>query len=166
MKPIFISGPKTFFRLLFVCLLLTAPENLVTRAQDAAKGTNETWITPARAARKANPVSADAKSLLQGKELFTNGCLPCHGPTGRGDGPAAISLDRNGVKVRPGNLSNPKMWQQSDGALFWKISEGKTPMPAFQEAFTEEQRWQIINYIRTLAPREDKPIQQANSGGK
>jgi mono/diheme cytochrome c family protein len=44
------------------------------------------------------------------------------------------------------------MWHQSDGAIFWKMSEGNTPMPAFQETFTEEQRWQVVHYVRTLAP--------------
>ncbi len=39
-------------------------------------------------------------------------------------------------------------------AIFWKISEGNSPMPAFQEAFSDEQRWDIVNYVRTLAPKE------------
>jgi len=46
------------------------------------------------------------------------------------------------------------MWQQTDGAIFWKISEGNSPMPAFQEAFSDAQRWDIVNYVRTLAPKE------------
>ena len=104
---------------------------------------------------------ADAQSLSKGKELYTAGCMPCHGPAGKGDGSAAALLERNGAPIRPGNLSDPKLWQQSDGTLFWKISEGKTPMPAFQEAFSEEQRWQIVTYVRTLAPKE-----QIKSGGK
>jgi len=113
----------------------------------------ETWIAPARASRKPNPVPADQKSIAQGKELFTASCLPCHGPSGKGDGLVAATLERNGVRVRPGNLSDPKLWQQSDGAIFWKISEGNSPMPSFQESYTEEQRWHIVNYVRTLAPR-------------
>jgi mono/diheme cytochrome c family protein len=118
----------------------------------------EQWIAPGRAARKQNPVVADANSVAEGKALFVQACLPCHGPAGKGDGPAAPTLQRNGVSIRPGNLSNPALWQQSDGTLFWKISEGRTPMPAFQEAFTEEQRWKIINYVRTLAPKpKDEP---------
>ncbi len=79
-------------------------------------------------------------------------CLPCHGPQGKGDGPASISLERNGARIRPGNLSDPRMWQQPDGALFWKITEGNTPMPAFGETLSEDQRWEIIDFVRTLAP--------------
>src|SRR6266567_1735848 len=135
-------------------------------SQGQPKTEGEAWIAPARAARKPNPIPADATSIAQGKELFVLGCLPCHGPSGKGDGPAAAGLERNGVPVRPGNLSNAKLWEQSDGTLFWKLSEGKSPMPAFQETFTETQRWQIVNYVRTLAPKEENKNHVANSEGK
>ena len=135
-------------------------------AQNAPKTEVDSWTAPARAARKQNPIPADATSLAQGRELFVAGCLPCHGPSGKGDGPAAATLERNGVPIRPGNLSNAKLWEQTDGALFWKMSEGRSPMPAFQETFSETQRWQIVNYVRTLAPKEENQQQVANSGGK
>ncbi|MBI3880919.1 MAG: c-type cytochrome [Verrucomicrobia bacterium] len=117
-------------------------------AAEAAKPADQPWIAPARAARKPNPVAVDANSITQGRALFTMACEPCHGPSGKGDGPAAPSLER-----KPGNLTDPKMWEQSDGALFWKIGEGKNPMPVFQEVLSEEQRWQVVNYVRTLAPQ-------------
>jgi len=130
-------------------------------AQDTANTLPAVWTAPARAARKSNPFPVDQKSLAEGKELFTAACLPCHGASGRGDGPAASTLERNGVRVRPGNLSDPKIWQQADGAIFWKISEGNSPMPAFQESYSEEQRWQIVSYVRTLAPRAGMEITKA-----
>ena len=113
----------------------------------------EVWTATARASRKPNPVAANQKSISQGKDLFTAACFPCHGSAGKGDGPVAGTLERNGTPVRPGNLSDPKLWEQTDGALFWKISEGRSPMPSFQESLSEEQRWQIVNYVRTLAPK-------------
>jgi len=103
---------------------------------------------PARAARKKNPVPADEQSIAAGKPLYTKECFSCHGATGKGDGPAAKNLERP-----PGDLSNAKLWEQTDGALFWKITEGLKPMPTFEKTFSEEQRWQIINYVRTLAPK-------------
>ena len=124
-----------------------------TTAQAQEASTNTVWAAPARAARKENPVPADEKSMAQGKGLYVAGCMPCHGATGRGDGPAAATLERNGVHVHPGNLADPKMWQQTDGAIFWKLTEGMTPMPAWRETLSEEQRWSVINYIRTLAPK-------------
>src|SRR5689334_20875951 len=70
-------------------------------AGDLPKDLAEAWVAPARAARKENPIPADAKSIAQGKEFFTAACFACHGPAGKGDGPAAVSLERNGVRVRP-----------------------------------------------------------------
>jgi mono/diheme cytochrome c family protein len=132
-------------------------------AEDTPKKAGEAWTAPGRAAHKENPVAADAKSLAAGKDLYTSACFPCHGTTGKGDGPAGAFLERDGAPVHPGNLSDPKMWQQSDGSIFWKISTGKTPMPAFDGAFTEEQRWQIVAYVRTRAPKEEKDSQQPKS---
>jgi mono/diheme cytochrome c family protein len=131
-------------------------------AQTSTGAPAGTWTAPPRAARKPNPVPADTKSLAQGKELFVAACLPCHGASGRGDGPVSATLERNGVRVHPGNLTDPKMWQQSDGAIFWKVSEGNSPMPSFQESYSEEQRWHIVNYVRTLAP----PQQVTNSNAQ
>lgn len=119
---------------------------------NSASSTNA-WTAPARAARKENPVAADPKSIEQGKGLYAMNCVPCHGATGAGDGPAAATLERNGVPVHPGNLTDPKLRQETDGALFWKITEGNTPMPAWGEALSEEQRWVLINYVRTF-PRQ------------
>ena len=49
-------------------------------------------------------------------------------------------------------LASPALWAETDGELFYKISTGRAPMPAGEKLMTEEQRWQVINYIRTLAP--------------
>ena len=119
--------------------------------------TNTLWSAPARAARKQNPITADAGSIAKGKELYVSGCLPCHGPSGRGDGPAAATLERNGARIRPGNLADPKRWEETDGELFWKITEGNSPMPTWGLTLTDEQRWCIVNYIRTLAPKLPHP---------
>src|SRR5882724_12044846 len=122
---------------------------IVAFAETGGSNPADAWVAPPRAARKENPVASEPKSIAAGKELFIAACLPCHGAAGKGDSPAATALERDGKPVRPGNLSDPKLRAQTDGALFWKISEGRSPMPVFQEAFTEEQRWQIVNYVRT-----------------
>jgi mono/diheme cytochrome c family protein len=119
---------------------------LVAIGDDAAPPPDE-WKAPARAARKKNPIAADAASVATGKAIFVKQCLSCHGPLGKGDGPQAKDLQK-----KPGDLSNPKLWEQTDGALFWKISEGKKPMPTFEKLTTEEERWNVINYVRTLSP--------------
>lgn len=107
------------------------------------------WEAPKEAAEVKNPVAADdEKSIAAGKIVYTRQCLACHGAAGKGDGPAAIAL-----KAKPGDLSDPRMWKQTDGALFWKVSEGRGSMPVYKKLLTEEQRWNTVNYIRTLAKK-------------
>ena len=111
----------------------------------------EEWKAPARAARKKNPIAVDAKSLASGKAVFAAQCMSCHGPAGHGDGPAAKDLN-----PKPRNLSDPKIQEQSDGSIFWKITEGKKPMPTFEKLISEDDRWNVINYVRTLIAKGDK----------
>jgi mono/diheme cytochrome c family protein len=106
--------------------------------------TQDNWTAPARASAKKNPVPADAASIGRGKGVYTAECLTCHGPSGKGDGPQAAQLETN-----PGNLT--KLQGQSPGALFWKVSEGKKPMPTFSTKLSEQQRWDVVNYIQTLS---------------
>jgi len=135
----------------------------IASAQDALKVTTSAWIAPARAARKENPIPANEKTIAVGRELFVAACLPCHGPAGKGDGPAASTLERNGVKIRPGNLSDSQMWQQTDGEIFWKLTEGNSPMPSWSQTLSEEQRWSVISYIRTLAPKLGNNVSITNT---
>lgn len=105
--------------------------------------TQDNWAAPARASAKKNPIPADAASIGRGKAVYTAECFTCHGPSGKGDGPQAAQLEKN-----PGNLT--KLQGQSPGALFWKVSEGKKPMPTFSTKLSEQQRWDVVNYIQTL----------------
>ncbi len=109
------------------------------------------WEAPVSAVSKKNPIPADAHSLALGKEVFEENCLPCHGASGRGDGPASKALTK-----KPGNLTDAKrMETQTDGALYWKIGEGSNPMPEFKDALTDDQRWEVINYVKTLARKDN-----------
>lgn len=114
-------------------------------------GGQEKWVAPADADKKTNPIASDEKSIAKGKTLFTNTCLNCHGKKGKGDGPKSAELDKP-----VGDLTKDDFQKQSDGALFWKITEGRKPMPGFKKDMTEEQRWQVINYVRTLGSGEAK----------
>jgi mono/diheme cytochrome c family protein len=106
------------------------------------------WKAPSRDSRKKNPVAADDKSLAAGKVVYFKQCLSCHGEQGHGDGPASKDLN-----PKPHNLADPNISAQTDGSMFWKITTGKKPMPAFESLIPENDRWNVINYVRTLEPK-------------
>lgn len=111
----------------------------------AADGAPEHWEAPARSAKKKNPVASSEASLIRGREVYIKECASCHGDQGRGDGPGVKDLE-----VKPGDLKDPQVTGQSDGALFWKITEGRKPMPSFAENYSDDDRWNLVNYLRKL----------------
>jgi glucose/arabinose dehydrogenase/mono/diheme cytochrome c family protein len=116
---------------------------------------NRRWRAPEEANNKKNPFAADPIAAEQkGKALYDSYCSSCHGQNGFGDGAAGHSLGQ-----RPANFHDRRVKNQSDGALFWKMSNGRGNMPPFKESLTEEQRWQLVSYIRKFTIRE--PVLQA-----
>ena len=114
------------------------------------------WEAPARAARKKNPIAADEKSLALGKAVYVKECSSCHADTGKGNGSAAKDLN-----PKPNDLTVAKVWEQTDGVLFWKITEGRKPMPGYEKLLSEDDRWHVINYMRgTFAPKDSKATTQ------
>jgi mono/diheme cytochrome c family protein len=115
-----------------------------------------TWQLPDDADKTKNPTASSAESIAKGKELYlerTKGnCIFCHGETGAGN---EANLPR--LRRKPADLTNKeRMTAMTDGEVFWKISKGITGiMPAGEKRMTEEERWHVVNYVRTLA--KDKP---------
>ena len=108
--------------------------------------TSPLFTAPASADAKVNPLKGDAAATAAGGKLYQANCAICHGAKGLGDGVAA-----SGLAKPPANHSSVAVQKLSDGALFWMISEGNTPMPSYKAVYSETQRWQLVNYIRTLA---------------
>lgn len=101
---------------------------------------------------RINPVRRTEAVMIRGEELYRAHCLMCHGVAGRGDGPAAFS-----VNPRPADFTKPQgIDDHSDGELFWYISKGiaGTSMPAFENFLTEEERWTLVHYIRSFSEAE------------
>jgi mono/diheme cytochrome c family protein len=97
----------------------------------------------------ANPVTADDNSIKRGAELYAINCQMCHGTSGQGDGPVAAFL----VKFKPANLTSPLIKAFSDGQIFMTITNGVPErMPALNENLTVSERWDVVNYVRTLQP--------------
>lgn len=114
--------------------------------QDFSKNT---WELPDDADKTKNPVATSPESIEKGKTLYlerTKGnCIFCHGETGAGNEANFPRLRR-----KPADLTNKeRMAKMTDGELFWKITNGRGPMPPWKH-LPEKERWQIVNYIRQL----------------
>lgn len=107
----------------------------------------EQWSILARARKLKNPVPTTPAVLAQAKDLYQQHCQRCHGANGDGHGEKAPSLS-----VAPGDFTDStKMSHVSDGELYWQISYGRLPMPAFKDKIDEQGRWELVDYIRTFA---------------
>ena len=126
-------------RILLWLVLLGVP---LVLAQNQNYQQDPTWRVPAEAADKMNPLAERPELAAGGKKLFTRNCVECHGKSGEGLKKAA-------------DLQLATVQGQSDGALFWKITNGNPDrgMPSFSR-LPELQRWQIVLHLRTLTPTE------------
>ena len=103
---------------------------------------------PGQSPELANPLEATDDSLARGKELYGGKCAKCHGADGNGTGPST-----HGINADP-----RKLWvwgragDAADGYLFWIISNGRTDMPPWGLVLSENERWDLVNYIKTLEP--------------
>ena len=107
---------------------------------------NDPWPVPDKYNKMANPVKSDATSVATGKELWAKHCQSCHGKSGKGDGSKAAQL-----KTLPGDFTKADFQKQTDGALFYKSSEGRDDMPSFKKKIPDQDElWALVNYMRTL----------------
>lgn len=95
-----------------------------------------------------NPVPADDVSLQRGDILYSLHCQLCHGELGHGDGPLAKHFDRT-----PENLTGPQITAEFDGSVYLTIVQGFGEMPPLAENLTPRERWDVVNFVRTLPYR-------------
>jgi hypothetical protein len=98
-----------------------------------------------------NPMPGDEASILRGRELFAIHCQMCHGETGEGTGPVAPFL----INFKPANLTSDVVQSKSDGSIFLTITNGLDGrMPPLNENLTVSERWDVVNFVRTLKAAE------------
>lgn len=100
-----------------------------------------------------NPLPQTQETLARGAKIYATNCVICHGPHGRGDGPAATSL-----KPRPGNLEwlADRPMGQWDPFIYWTVAEGGarfgSAMPAYKASLSSDQIWAVTAYIQAHMP--------------
>jgi mono/diheme cytochrome c family protein len=134
-------------KVLFVALLALIALSIVLGVTHRGQ-----WNIPEEAKRRQNPLQPFPQALAAARVLYSDHCERCHGKTGKGDG-----ADATKFSTSPRDLTDyTRMSAQSDGELFYKISEGRRPMPEFKTKLSEEQRWQLVLLMRSLAGTDKK----------
>jgi mono/diheme cytochrome c family protein len=126
-------------------LLSVLTLSAVAIGQNASYQPDPNWRAPDEAAAKPNPLAQRPEAVAGGKKLFLRNCAECHNKDGSGI-----------VKKHAADLQLPVVQKQSDGTLFWKITNGNPDrgMPSFSK-LPELERWQLILFLRTLKPAEN-----------
>lgn len=92
-----------------------------------------------------NPIAADEASVQRGKVHFEVNCLVCHGAGGKGDGPVGNLF----TTKAPVDLTDAYTQDQADGQLYFTLTRGRALMPAYRDALSPAERWDLVNYIRS-----------------
>ena len=127
---------KQGITLLLVAILYACTAN----AQQYTK-----WVAPPDADKMINPLEGNKEVLNNAHIIYNKLCSPCHGYKGKGDGPVAFVLN-----PKPADHTSVQVQSETDGAIFWKLTTGRGQMESYGTKLTEQQRWSIVNYIRTL----------------
>ena len=119
---------------------------LLALGSNSSNAQSSNWIAPEHSNSLKNPFVGNESDTADGKKIFEQMCVLCHGVQGKGNGAAGLTLER-----KPANfLALKNIANETDGEIFWKITVGKPPMSSYDELLTEDQRWQLVNYIRVL----------------
>jgi mono/diheme cytochrome c family protein len=135
------SNARLLGMLAFVVVFLAAGATVMNTARH--------WSENAAARKLQNPVAPTPEAIAAGKADYVEHCRNCHGEKGDGRGEKAAELS-----VAPGDFTDArKLNARTDGELYWQITRGRLPMPAFDDKLTDQQRWQLVDYIRTFAAK-------------
>ncbi len=106
----------------------------------------QAWEVPEREKAAVNPLEVSPEVLAAGEASYKKQCVLCHGESFQGDGSAAAMFEK-----QPPDLSTREARERlTDGEIFYKMTVGKKPMPSMKTKLSEEERWQVVHYVRSL----------------
>jgi mono/diheme cytochrome c family protein/ribosomal protein L35AE/L33A len=121
----------------------------------ASDGFSQEWTVPVNKKKKASPVKFSEETTKKGESLFNTNCQSCHGNPGK--------KNFANLTPSPGDPASADYQDQTDGEMFYKITIGKSPMPSFKSILTEEDRWNIISFIRSFNKNYIQPPYKASA---
>jgi len=114
------------------------------------------WASPKEASEKINPLKSNKGSIARGAKFYATSCVACHGEKAMGDGVLAASLD-----PKPTNL-RAMSGGHTDGDFAWKIANGRGAMPGWNSSMSENDIWDLVNFIQNL--KNQDPSSQSKDG--
>ncbi|HIP48724.1 MAG TPA: cytochrome c [Lutibacter sp.] len=105
----------------------------------------EAWIVPDAENAIVNPIQNSEAAIVSGQKLYKSLCVACHGNLGAGDGVAAV-----GLNPKPTDFTTADFHKQTAGSVFWKLSKGRGVMAPYEGMLSEEDRWALVSYLKSL----------------
>jgi hypothetical protein len=153
-----LAGPLAALAVIAAAAAATAAEeyscanpiapSTACHSPELARDLAEPWIAPATVKELTSPVAASERGLRFAKASDETYCDGCRGPAGDGKGTIALKFSVPAI-----NIGAPSVQAQTDGELFWKISNGKGAMPAWKSLLSDEDRWRLVAFVRTFRSR-------------
>lgn len=132
-------------RPLVSCIALLGALVAISPRNATAQQVDTTWVAPPSASTMKSPLVDQQEAERAGKVIYERMCVICHGEKGDGKGVASVTLE-----PRPADFLSIRVEDESDGAIFWKLTHGKPPMASYATLLNEDQRWELVAYLRTL----------------
>lgn len=108
------------------------------------------WVAPPEADELINPLKDQTAALKLGLKIYSEECVVCHGKYGKAETDISKTLEQ-----KPKNFTKEDFMNQSDGAIYWKLAEGRGLMQPFKTMLTDEEIWSVVVYVKELAKQEN-----------